>query len=332
MPITVRRDILLIGASAGGVHVLSELVRLFPHDLSAAVFIVIHVSPHGKSAMPEILSRAGHLPAVHPTDGDPIEPGRIYVAPPDYHLVIERGRIRVSRAPTENAHRPAVDVLFRTGAEVYGPRTVGVVLTGNLDDGTAGLAAVKRYGGVAVVQDPAEADYPSMPQSAIDNVNVDYVERLAEIVPLLVELTRTEVEIPEPSAETEKGRNMKDQLERGKDQEQQGAPAGLSCPECGGSLFEPDDPDVVHFRCRTGHAYSPESLLAQQDISLEGTLWAAVRALQENAALARRMEKWMRQRGRFSAGAERYSKRAEEAERHGEQLRLLLVSDMARAK
>lgn len=332
MPITVRRDVLLIGASAGGVHVLTELVRNFPRDLPAAVFIVIHVSPHGRSAMPAILSRSGHLPAVHPDDGDPIEPGKIYVAPPDYHLLIERGRVRVSKAPTENGHRPAVDVLFRTGAEVYGPRTVGVVLTGNLDDGTAGLAAIKRYGGVAVAQDPSEADYPSMPQSAIDNVTVDHVERLAGIAPLLEKLARTEVEVPEPPAEIQKGRNMKEKLERGKDMEQQGPPSGLTCPECGGSLFEPDDPDVIHFRCRTGHAYSPESLIAKQDTALEASLWAAVRALQENAALARRMEKWMRQRGRFPAGEERYAKRAEESERHAEQIRLLLVSDMAEAK
>jgi two-component system chemotaxis response regulator CheB len=270
---------------------------------------------------------------VHPEDGAPIEPGKIYVAPPDQHLVIERDRVRLSRGPTENGHRPAVDVLFRTGAEVYGPRVVGVVLTGNLDDGTAGLAAIKRYGGVTVVQDPEEADYPGMPRSAIANVRIDQILPLAGIPPLLVELARDPVEIQElPPEQVQEGRNMKEKLERGKDQEQQGSPSGLTCPECGGSLFERDEPNVIHFRCRTGHAFSPESLLAEQFESLEASLWAAVRALQENAALARRMENWMRQRGRSPHGEERYGKRALEAERHAELLRRILLQDLAEAK
>ena len=187
------RDIILIGASAGGVQALSELVGGLPADLPAAVFVVLHVSPYGRSSMPIILSRAGKLPAVHATDGEPVRMGRVYVAPPDHHLVLQDGFVRLSRAPTENAQRPAVDVLFRSGAQAYGRRVVAVVLTGNLDDGTAGLAVVKRYGGTAVVQDPEDADYPSMPLSAIANVDVDYVLPLAGIAPLLVELVLDKV-------------------------------------------------------------------------------------------------------------------------------------------
>jgi two-component system chemotaxis response regulator CheB len=187
------RDILLIGASAGGVQALSAVVGALPRDLPAAVFVVLHIAPYGRSAMPMILSRAGVLPATHAEDGEPIEPGRVYVAPADHHLMLEPGRVRLSRAPTENGQRPSVDVLFRSAAQAYGPRCVGVVLTGNLDDGTIGLAVVKKYGGIAVVQDPEEADYPSMPRSALHNVEVDYVSPLAGIAPLLVELARNPV-------------------------------------------------------------------------------------------------------------------------------------------
>src|SRR5262245_54921304 len=272
-----HRDIILIGASAGGVQTLAELVRHLPRDLPATVFVVIHLAPFGSSSMPAILSRSGRMPALHPRDGDPISPGRIYVAPPDHHLVIKPERVRISRGPSENGHRPAVDVLFRTGAQVYGPRVVAVVLTGNLDDGTAGLAVVKRHRGTAVVQDPKEADYPGMPQSAIASVNVDHVLPLAEIAPLLVDLVDQPLphHVEPPVKENDMG--IKEKLEQGEDPEGRGVPSALTCPECGGSLFERDESGLVHFRCRTGHAYSPESLLAKQTEMLEASLWAAVR-------------------------------------------------------
>ncbi|MEA2561792.1 MAG: two-component system, chemotaxis family, protein-glutamate methylesterase/glutaminase [Acidobacteriota bacterium] len=323
------RDIILIGASAGGVQALSEVIGGLPADFPAAIFVVLHISPYGRSAMPVILSRAGHLPAVHATDSEPVRMGHVYVAPPDHHMVLQDGLVRLSRAPTENAQRPSIDVLFRTGAQAYGRRAIGVVLTGNLDDGTNGLAVVKRHGGTSVVQDPEEADYPSMPLSAIANVDVDYVLPLAGIVPLLVELIREPLEEPEPEPED---LNMKEELEHGQDHEELGAPSDLTCPDCGGSLRESRVEEVVHFRCRTGHAYSPETLLAKQDDVVEAALWAAVRSLLENAALARRMERRMGQGSRLHHGAEqRYERRAEEAERHAEILRRLLVQDKAKA-
>jgi len=324
------RDIFLIGASAGGVQALSKLVEGLPADLPAAVFIVLHVAPHGRSAMPAILSRAGSLPAVHAEDGDPVQPGRIYVAPPDHHIILEEGTVRLSRAPTENAQRPAVDVLFRSGAQAYGRRVVAVVLTGNLDDGTAGLAVVKRYGGTAVVQDPEDADYPSMPLSAVTNVDVDHVLPLDGIAALLLELSSAPLEEPDPTEPED--RDMKEELERGNDVEEQGVPSDLTCPECGGSLRESRVEEVVHFRCRTGHAYSPETLLAKQDDVVEAALWAAVRSLLENAALARRMEQRLSHIHRPNATMElRYKKRAQEAERHAEVLRRMLVHDKAKA-
>jgi len=182
-------DIIVIGASAGGVEAISVVVSLLPRNLRAAVLVVLHVS-RGRSMMPEILTRAGHLPAVHPDDGDVLRYGRIYVAKPDHHLTVERGRLRVVQGPTENGCRPAIDPLFRSAARAYGPRVVGVVLTGSLTDGTAGLAAVKKAGGLAIVQDPDEAFASSMPQSARACVAVDYVLPLRDIGPLVVSLTR----------------------------------------------------------------------------------------------------------------------------------------------
>jgi two-component system, chemotaxis family, protein-glutamate methylesterase/glutaminase len=319
-----NRDILVIGASAGGVQALTLVVEELPIDLKAAVFIVTHIAPHGASAMPAILSRAGSLPAVHPQDGEKIQDGRIYVAPPDHHILIEDGHVRLSRGPAENGHRPAVDVLFRTASYHYGPRVVGVVLTGNLDDGTAGLAAIKRRGGIAVVQDPAEADYPGMPRSAVENVQIDHVLPLAEIGPLLGRLALEPA--PDPSGPEEEGADMKAKLEMGADREKGGEPSGFTCPDCGGALWESHENELVHFRCRTGHAFAPESLLAQQLEGLEWTLWAAVRALEENASLARRMERWMHARGN-QAGETRYDKRATEAEKHAAVLRKVLMED-----
>jgi two-component system chemotaxis response regulator CheB len=322
------RDIILIGASAGGVQTLAELVRYLPRDLPAAVFVVLHVAPFGSSSMPAILSRSGPVPAVHPRDGEPTLPGKIYVAPPDHHLVIEPDRVRLSRGPTENGHRPAVDVLFRTGAEVYGPRVVAVVLTGNLDDGTVGLAIVKKHGGTTIVQDPMEADYPGMPRSAIASVGVDHILPVAGIAPLLVSLSHQPLDDPEPPLGRESAMAIKEELERGKDREGKGAPSGLTCPDCGGSLFEREESGLLHFRCRTGHAYSAESLLSKQTDSLEATLWAAVRALEENAALARRMERRAQPGRKHSlAIGMRYARRAEEAERHADLLRGILMEE-----
>jgi two-component system chemotaxis response regulator CheB len=323
------RDIIVLGASAGGVQTLSDLVSELPRDLPAAIFVVIHISPSGTSAMPAILSRSGPLKAIHPRDNELIEHGKIYVAPPDHHLIIEPKRVRISRGPTENGYRPAVDVLFRTASQVYGSRVVGVVLTGNLDDGTAGLALIKKYGGTAIVQDPEEADYPGMPRSAIASVDIDHVLPVAGIAPLLVDLAHQEA--PESFPEQEDAMEIKKELERGEDREGKGAPSSFTCPDCGGTLFEREKAEVVHFRCRTGHAYSPESLLAKQSESLENTLWAAVRALEENAALARRMERWMLQRQmerhRTDGTEKRYTQRAEEAEQHADLLRRVLLME-----
>src|SRR6266536_4761294 len=192
--ITTGHDIICIGASAGGVEAFIRIAERLPVDLPAAVFMVLHTSPYARSMMPDLLMRAGPLPARHAVHGETIERGRIYIAPPDHHLIVRREGVSVVRRPQENGVRPAIDVTFRTAAEAFGNRVVGVVLTGNLDDGTAGLSAIKRVGGVAVVQYPTEALYPGMPTSAIENVGVDHVLSLNDIPPLLVQLANEPVE------------------------------------------------------------------------------------------------------------------------------------------
>jgi two-component system chemotaxis response regulator CheB len=170
-------DIIVIGASAGGVDVLPQLIGSLPADLPAAVFVVLHIPAQGRSGLPEIIRAAAHLSVAHGIDGERVRKGHVYVAPPDHHLQVEGTRVRLSRGPRENFHRPSIDALFRTAAESYGPRVVGVVLTGNLDDGTAGLHAVKSLGGIAIVQDPKDALAPAMPQSALRNVKVNHCVR-----------------------------------------------------------------------------------------------------------------------------------------------------------
>ena len=188
------KDVIVVGASTGGVEALLALVKGLPQDLPASVFVVMHTAPDSPGVLADILNRNGNLPATNARNRERIKPGRIYVAPPDYHLLIEPGLLRITHGPKENRFRPAVDPLFRSAAQVYGPRAVGVILTGGLDDGTSGLWAIKRLGGTAIVQDPQEAFMPSMPQSAMNRVEVDYCLPVAEIALLLARLASEPVE------------------------------------------------------------------------------------------------------------------------------------------
>jgi len=322
-------DLIVIGASAGGVEALRELVRELPAELPAAILIVIHIPVYGKSMMPMILTRAGSLLAVHPQDGQPIQPGQIYVAPTNHHLLVKHNTIHLTLGPKENGHRPAIDPLFRTAARYCGPRVVGVILSGTLDDGTAGLLAIKQRGGVAIVQDPQEALYDAMPRSAIANVAVDYVLPLSGIAAQLVQLAQEPVKTPaNPVPETiEVEADMAeldlDALQR---YERPGQPSGFACPDCGGALWELKDSQVIRFRCRIGHAYSAESLLAQQEEALETALWSGLRALEEQAELAHRMAQRSR-RQKQAISAERFGTKAQEAKDNAALIRQLLLSD-----
>jgi len=306
-----RHDIIVVGASAGGVEALGHLVGHLPADLPAAVFVVLHVPAHGNSVLPGILSRHGSLPAVHPTDGEPIQNGRIYIAPPDHHLLVEEGRVRLTRGPQEDRHRPAVDTLFRTAAAAYGPRVIGVVLTGTLDDGTAGLQAVKLHGGLAVVQDPEEALFDSMPRYAIEGVDVDYIVPLAEIGPILVRLACHPAQEESEAAVTPELEEEVKAAEfdiKAPETRQEVKPSGYACPDCHGALWEVEEDGLLRFRCQFGHAFSPESLLASQSDAPED----ALRALEESAAFADRLSGGAARRGHGLA-ADHFTQQATDA-------------------
>jgi two-component system, chemotaxis family, protein-glutamate methylesterase/glutaminase len=191
-------DIVVVGASAGGVEALRALVGKLPRDLPAAILVVLHVAPDHKSILPHILTDAGPLPAEQAKDGEPLKAGRIYVAPPDRHMVVDDAVVRLTRSPPEGGHRPAVDTLFRTAARFHGARVVGIVLSGALDDGTAGLVAVKQRGGVTVVQDPDEALCADMPRNALENVKIDHCLPTAQIAALIGKLAHEQVELHSP--------------------------------------------------------------------------------------------------------------------------------------
>lgn len=295
--------IVAIGASQGGVEALHALLPKLPADFPAAILIVVHVGA-GPSMLPFILNDAGTLPASHPTDGETIEPGHIYVAPADHHLVVSDGRMELSRGPRENWTRPAIDPLFRSVAESYGAGAIGVVLTGRLNDGTAGLYEIKRRGGIAVVQDPGDAEAPSMPESALANVDVDFCVPLREIPELLVRLVR-EPSIPKTSLKT--GVSA---MEHSNVQMQR--PVAQTCPECGGAMREETLGKLTQFRCHIGHVMTAQVLAAAQLEILERDLSSVLRMLNERAELCRDIADKHAARGDTEAEAE-WRRAAEEA-------------------
>ena len=286
----IHRDVIAVGASAGGVESLRALVAGLPPDLPAAVLIVLHLPRDAPSALPTILNRSGPLPAAAAVDGEPLLPGRIYVAPIDHHLLLLDGHLRLSHGPAENGHRPAVDPLFRSVARAAGPRGIGVVLSGSRDDGAAGLATIVARGGSAVVQDPAEALYSSMPLAALAQAPTEHVAPAAKLGALLAEM----ITMPLPDGESLPADSILDNEVAMSDlapvtTDEFAPPSGFGCPTCGGSLFQIDDGPVPRYRCRVGHAWSPGSLLDEQALALESALWMALRALEEKSELSRRM-------------------------------------------
>jgi two-component system, chemotaxis family, protein-glutamate methylesterase/glutaminase len=287
------RDVIVIGASAGGLQALMELVKGFPPDLPAAVFVVMHMTPYHSSTLPQILARSGPLPAVHAEHGLPIVPGRIYVAPPDHHLLVREGVMELTRRARENRTRPAVDPLFRTAARAYGPRVAGVILSGTQGDGTVGMMVIKGYGGVTLVQDPEEVLYSGMVRRAIEYAEVDHVLPVREISSRLATLARKEKDPEEDSAMTTPYEDSEAVIDRDFSDQIEGRRAGetamYSCPDCGGVLWQVDVAKAVQFRCHVGHTYSPELLLVQKSETLEAALWAAVRTLVEKSTLTRQL-------------------------------------------
>jgi two-component system chemotaxis response regulator CheB len=289
------RDIVVIGASAGGVTALMELVRALPADFPAPIFVVQHVAPDSPSILPQLLSSVSALKARHPKNGETVQPGMIYVAPPDYHLLLEGDRVLVARGPKENRFRPSIDALFRSAAYTFGPRVIGVVLTGYLDDGTSGLWSVQRMGGLTIVQDPHDAEQPAMPTNALEFVKADYVVPVAELGALLVRLT-TEPAPAKPRLPAAQLDLLKIELTIAKQGGafelgiiEHGVLTPFTCPDCHGALTQLIEGKLIRYRCHTGHAYTVSALLSEVTASVESLLYQGMRGLEETQMLLQNM-------------------------------------------
>jgi two-component system chemotaxis response regulator CheB len=305
----IPKHIVTVGASAGGVKSLSALVASLPADLDAAIFVVLHIPANLISNLPDILSSKGPLKAVHPTDGDEIERGKIYVAPPDHHLLIEANHLLVTRGPKENRNRPSVDALFRSAAYSYGPRVIGIVLSGALDDGTSGLWSIKRMGGIAIAQDPSEASFDSMPANALSQVEIDYCLSVHEMGALLKQLTQQDHEKPAYDVADDK-RKMGIEVSVAVDGDafkkcimDVGTLTPFTCPECQGVLVKLTEGKLDRFRCHTGHAYSSSALLSGIMEKIDESYWAAMRSLEEAAMLLEQTSKNLSKDGNEKAAA-----------------------------
>ena len=282
----VSTNIIVIGASVGGVDAIREIVSGLPESLDAAVFVTLHIGAH-QSIFPELLNRAGSMKASHARHNEPIKAGHIFVAPPDHHMTIERGKIVLTKGPRENLARPAIDPMFRSAARVYGSNVIGVLLTGGLNDGTAGLYEVKAQGGTVIVQNPANAVGSAMPQSAIDHVSVDHILDIDEIAPLLNWIIDQKAE---SGVEAPGDQATGDAQERGMTaQFTKNHPVAVTCPDCGGALRQSELGSLTQFSCHIGHVYTAEIMLAAQFLALERFVEQAMRSLNERADLCRAM-------------------------------------------
>jgi two-component system, chemotaxis family, protein-glutamate methylesterase/glutaminase len=305
-----KRDVVVIGASAGGFEALRSIAHMLPPGFPAAIVVVLHLAPTKPSNLAYFLTIEGGMPAVTIEDGQALTPGVIYVAPPNLHAVIEGDILRLDPGPHENGFRPAIDRLFRSAAVSCGSRTIGVVLSGMRDDGAEGLALIKRCGGIAIVQDPKEALYPSMPEAALDNLTVDRVVTIAALPSVLQSYVAAEASAHPQHVTPSESETDVDQV--------------FVCPECGGVAREVQEANMVRYRCRVGHVYNSESFVEEHSRGVEDALWYAVNALSERKSLTRRMARRAREAGRARV-AERYEQLAQEAEQRAESIRRLLL-------
>lgn len=283
-----KRNIVVIGGSTGGFEAFKTIVQGLPPDLDASIFIVWHMSPNLRGILPEVLNKLNTIKASHAYDHELIETNHIYVAPPDHHLLIEEGRMRVTHGPKENRFRPALDPLFRSAAYAYGKRVIGVILSGGLDDGTAGLWRIKFSGGIAMVQDPADAEASSMPENALREVEIDHCVPVSDIPNLLVKLSQEFIE----NTDTMKDEKTKIEINIASEENALqngsldiGVLSPFTCPECQGVLSKIIDGDLARFRCHTGHAYSSDTLIASVTEKIEDSLYSAIRGMDESILL-----------------------------------------------
>jgi len=329
---TQHRDLTVIGGSAGAIGVLRRLLAGLAPDYPAAIFAVVHLAPDVPSLLPQILGRDSALPVMLARHGAPILPGTVTVAPPNLHLALERDGCIVVHGPRENQHRPSIDVLFRSAAVVFGPRVTGVVLSGMLDDGAAGLWAIERRGGATVVQDPDDAEYPDMPRHALERVPGAKRIGVAHLAALLARSSAEPATFPAPAAPAAMQKEVALATKEDstmEDLDDLGTRVPFTCPECGGTLWEVSE-DATRFRCHVGHAYSLRTLAAEQGTQLEAALWAALRRLEESERISERMAHQARVHGNASS-ARYHEDVSRSTAHHAEVLRGLLASITDRA-
>jgi len=306
------QGVVAVGASAGGVEALTRLAAGLPSDLPFAVLVALHVPPGAPSVLGKIIDRSGPLPAESAANGAPLEQRRIYVAIPDHHLLISDHRVMLSEGPTENGYRPAINALFRSVALEFGPRAIGVLMSGVLDDGVAGLGAIQARGGTTLVQRPDDALYPAMPHNAIEAGVVDDQVAAADIGGVLKRLADREIEErpmePDIKMDLENRIAMGSRFEVSIEGDTLGPPSGYTCPDCNGSLMTLSD---TGYRCRVGHAWTADALLEARDDEVEGAVWVALRSLKEKANMSRRLAQKVGSGSLF----DRYNMVADEAER-----------------
>lgn len=320
------RRVVVVAASAGGIEALRGLLRGLPDGFAGALLIVLHVAAEGGSVLPKILGRAGPLIASAAADGQEVLAGHVYVAPPDRHMLLSDGKVRLSQGPRHNGHRPAADPLFLSAALAAGPRAVGVVLSGTLDDGAAGSAAIEARGGAVIVQDPSESAYDGMPLAAIAATQRPTVLRLRDMPAELDRLLGAPAPADAPAPDAALQRQLSVFLDPfPAPTAAPSAWSGVSCPECGGPLRQEDDSTPVRFQCQAGHAWSPESLVAAQAAGIERALWAAVLRLEERARLDEVMADTAAGRG-YPVSASGFHSTAHSARSAARQIRGLLGS------
>jgi two-component system, chemotaxis family, protein-glutamate methylesterase/glutaminase len=315
-----NRDIVVMGGSTGAMDAICKIIATFESEMNAAIFVVIHMGADSPGYLAEILATNSKLPVQFAVDHDPIELGKIYVAPPDRHLLVKPGEVRVIFGPKENNFRPAVDPLFRSAATTYDGRVVGVVVSGSLDDGTHGLLQIKRSGGVAIVQTPDEAPEAGMPTSAISRVNIDYVRSSDEIGPLICQLVRQEVDAAASLGDDET--DVSEGLISALRMNGIRSPTPFICPECHGALWEVNDGKVVSYRCHVGHGFGVDTLLKLQATEIEQALWSSVRGFEEQAALQKRTA---HKHGTDDGMRERLLRSADEQQQMADLIRSILV-------
>jgi len=311
-----NRDIVAIGTSAGGVEALLYLAKHLPRSLPASVLVTIHLPSHSRSALDDLLTRAGHLPAQFARDGDAVQKGHIYIAPPDCHLLLDDHRVSLGMGPRENNSRPAIDAMLRSVAVCCGARAIGVVLTGTLGDGASGLWAMRSCGGLAVVQDPHDAAFSEMPTTALNRASPDHVVNLSAMPALLDKLVREPAGHKAPVPRT-----LRYEVEIAKDgrsdmnaMDSLGRRSVLSCPDCGGVMWEINEGDLARYRCHVGHTYTAELMSLALDENLRRALGSAQRALEERVALARKLHDQAADKGQ-NLLAQTWSERMLEFER-----------------